>query len=819
MLASNGEGFQRVRIKTEKKENIVTKSGKSVAGEKKNTLSPIPFHKELVKQSNDGSISSGSTAAVVELSTWKLSRTYKRNAKIARWCVNINKKQTTKTLKWIAKKAKKNPYKLKIVKGKKLISVNRKIITEKDTDTFAYLNNPNNKNQYTYQFKRKKKGSPKSKNKETILTVKSGKIEKSNGSIKESKTDAKSLKKGIKSLAKTGAKGAVNNAWKSKTKREDIGNSVANGVTGYVTKKIASKIMSTVGYKFLGYVAVVLVSFVLLTGPIIMGAAAIFEGYAVVVEFVETITEDCKNWWRTISAAAGTAWDAVRSELVDTQGADKVDLNDMVSVEDFLREMLYYELQRVSYKKSELEAQGYNVTIYDYSGMYEDATGDDAINMGDKYNGASQGSIKKAWSMLIDKGYTEEAAAGVIGNWCQESALKPSAFNPNGHFGIVQWSLSRWANENNWCKKHGFDEYSLDGQLHFAIDAEIKDQLGKDGYKKYIKMTDVAAAAAYIEDKYERAGGANLSDRIRYAKNVYELCKGTHDKDENKIDSFKSTFENLFPSTNPTTFVDESSFCRAMKPLWLSVMYGKYEYEPSEMEMYDTAEDIASILVKQNIYLREDKDEEGNVTAKNANIYVKLGSIDEVLDKYYRNDIETMKANGDDKLAKLEADYDLALSLLEYYKAWDMSDFYSTGSSNGGNALLLIGEKSANEKINKLIEFALSKVGNPYVWGGTDVDHGADCSGFVMKCFEYIGISLPRTSYNQVDEGKAVSMKELKPGDLIFYTNNNKTNGKVNHVAIYIGNGMIVNAASKKSGICTKPYNYRNPIYARRIIE
>lgn len=129
-------------------------------------------------------------------------------------------------------------------------------------------------------------------------------------------------------------------------------------------------------------------------------------------------------------------------------------------------------------------------------------------------------------------------------------------------------------------------------------------------------------------------------------------------------------------------------------------------------------------------------------------------------------------------------------------------------------------EEKANQESSrrsKIVNYALQFVGGRYVWGGTNPNTGADCSGFVQYVMRNAaGISLPRTSREQAKVGRAVSSSEMKPGDLIFYAN---SKGTVNHVAMYIGNGQIVHAASRRSGIRISTWNYRSPKTIRRMIE
>ena len=113
-----------------------------------------------------------------------------------------------------------------------------------------------------------------------------------------------------------------------------------------------------------------------------------------------------------------------------------------------------------------------------------------------------------------------------------------------------------------------------------------------------------------------------------------------------------------------------------------------------------------------------------------------------------------------------------------------------------------------------LVNFALQFVGNPYVWGGTSLTNGADCSGFVLSVFANYGISLPHSSRAQANCGTSISASEAQPGDLFFYGS-----GSISHVAIYIGNGQIVHASNKRTGIKISNAYYRTPLKVVRILN
>lgn len=118
---------------------------------------------------------------------------------------------------------------------------------------------------------------------------------------------------------------------------------------------------------------------------------------------------------------------------------------------------------------------------------------------------------------------------------------------------------------------------------------------------------------------------------------------------------------------------------------------------------------------------------------------------------------------------------------------------------------------STYEKGQTVAEFAQRFVGNPYVWGGTDLNRGADCSGFIGSIYRSFGYKLPRSSSELRSAGRKVSYSQKQPGDIICY------NG---HVAMYIGNGKIVHASNRRTGIKISPRaNYRRIVCVRRVVE
>mgnify|MGYP001049394512 CR=1 FL=1 len=138
----------------------------------------------------------------------------------------------------------------------------------------------------------------------------------------------------------------------------------------------------------------------------------------------------------------------------------------------------------------------------------------------------------------------------------------------------------------------------------------------------------------------------------------------------------------------------------------------------------------------------------------------------------------------------------------------------SSGGSSGDSSSNSSGSVVGSGDGSSIASYALQFVGNPYVYGGTSLTNGTDCSGFSQSIFRKFGISLPRTSGEQAGVGKKISVSSARAGDLIFYAKN----GHINHVAICIGGGRVVHASNPTTGITTSNINYRTPYCARRII-
>ena len=116
----------------------------------------------------------------------------------------------------------------------------------------------------------------------------------------------------------------------------------------------------------------------------------------------------------------------------------------------------------------------------------------------------------------------------------------------------------------------------------------------------------------------------------------------------------------------------------------------------------------------------------------------------------------------------------------------------------------------------EVVSYALKYVGNKYRYGGSSLTKGTDCSGFTMAVYKNFGYNLVHNAYGQLKTTKSVKMKNIKPGDLIFYGSSKKN---CSHVALYIGNNKVVHASTESTGIVVSDYKYRKYVGVGRVLK
>ena len=168
------------------------------------------------------------------------------------------------------------------------------------------------------------------------------------------------------------------------------------------------------------------------------------------------------------------------------------------------------------------------------------------------------------------------------------------------------------------------------------------------------------------------------------------------------------------------------------------------------------------------------------------------------------DDLDGLEEDASLQVASNDGDVNIVQKNLDMLRA-GMSEQYQNYDALTGR----IADYQKEQFRQDVVDYALQFVGNPYVYGGTNPNTGADCSGFTRYVMSHAaGVSLSRTAAQQSKTGPGISESDVKPGDLVFYG----SGSYVNHVAIYIGNGKVVHASNERTGIKVSGWKYRTPV-------
>lgn len=215
--------------------------------------------------------------------------------------------------------------------------------------------------------------------------------------------------------------------------------------------------------------------------------------------------------------------------------------------------------------------------------------------------------------------------------------------------------------------------------------------------------------------------------------------------------------------------------------------------------------------IDANVYDQISADEDYRVAKENLNR--------EWLDQYIAKNVKKSQLKGLD-MNSIYADLgNWSLISIDNEKAFISKDFVEF--TNNLNRAVTIkqnqsgsdGSSDSSSGAYSIVNYAMQFLGNRYVYGGTSLTNGTDCSGFTMGVYRHFGYSLPRTSGAQAAATRSVSPGSERVGDLFFYGS-----GSVSHVALYIGNGQIIHASNHRDGIKISSAYYRKPIKIGRVM-
>lgn len=241
-----------------------------------------------------------------------------------------------------------------------------------------------------------------------------------------------------------------------------------------------------------------------------------------------------------------------------------------------------------------------------------------------------------------------------------------------------------------------------------------------------------------------------------------------------------------------------------------STQSGKYTLVPSDEELEVVRENISEEYVSNFITKHfSDKDTKGLISD------VDQEAMKDELQDWICVSIDDEKVFVAKQYVSISYDLKRAMPLETKKKQKKKSVSSKSNGSKRNNVSSSNASSGTSSVRSSMVAYAKQFLGNPYVYGGTSLTNGTDCSGFVMRIYEHFGYSIPRTSSAQAGATRTISASQAKPGDLFFYGNGSS----VSHVAMYIGGGQVIHASTERTGIKISNCNYRTPIKVGRVIN
>lgn len=353
------------------------------------------------------------------------------------------------------------------------------------------------------------------------------------------------------------------------------------------------------------------------------------------------------------------------------------------------------------------------------------------------------------------------------------------------------------------------DEQDLIEEQIADLNAEIVNTMASIGLLEEqigLKETEIAEKEGQIGDKTVRIEETETE--------YYAAVEREESQRQSMIDCTRMMYENsdetyissIFSGKGLSDVLNQMDYVERVYEYSMSRLDAFIETKNQVHDLWDRLELEKAELEQQKSGLEEDKagleSDQAQLSDLKADLDVKLAKKKKESANY---EAEIKKAQKQAAAAKklLQQDQQKLKQLQTAQNAANMTIATTDYTA-------VIDGATGSELGKKIAKYACQFIGNPYVMGGTSLTNGADCSGFTYRIYQDFGYSIPRTSYQQRSAGTSVSYDSAQPGDLICYDG---------HVAMYIGNGMIVHASSAKTGIKVSRAQYRTILAVRRIVQ
>ncbi|MBE5876745.1 MAG: hydrolase Nlp/P60 [Lachnospiraceae bacterium] len=375
---------------------------------------------------------------------------------------------------------------------------------------------------------------------------------------------------------------------------------------------------------------------------------------------------------------------------------------------------------------------------------------------------------------------------------------------------VMHTNMSVWADKISDLKEQNKKDQEALDELDEEMEnlAQEQEGIASDMAEVQLAIVDLMASISMIEEDIETTQGEIAQAELDLAS--------AQEQEQEQYEAMKLRIQYLYENGNTSylsLLLQSSSFQSVLNSAeYIEQMYAYdrkmlTEYEENRKQIEDMKANLELEYAELEVSKAECEQEQAGLEEALAELARLSDDYELQLSKakqeaeVYKSKIKKQNA----EIKKLEEE--AARKAREEAERLAAMKNKPIGTAKVDTASIMAANGSAKGK--EIAIYACGFVGNKYVWGGTSLTKGADCSGFTQSVYKAFGYKIPRTSYQQRSAGKAVTYAEAQPGDLICYAG---------HVAMYIGNGKIVHASSAKTGIIIGYATYKPILAVRRIV-